>query len=272
MADVGSWLGRAGRNWGVMTALAALLFGAGGFAIGVSGPAFGVAVGAGIVAGPTQGGLVLLLAFLVAGLTGLVSLGLYAVSGRGPRTLGSIFFASVALLGGGFVGIGVGNAAHLLGWAPGPASSAIDSSHEAHATVTLALPGRTDFVPTKPAPSGDGSFGEWCSSEPGSFVLSMIDTLDVGKLGEYHLRVSVHITDPFGLFAQVDQPVPWVQVRATDDVRVVFEGPATVVEQTASAGRLRFEARPMEESQVGAGLPATLSGEVTWACGSWQGG
>jgi hypothetical protein len=271
-----------GSSWWFVTAVGVLIGGALGFVTGVSGPVFGVGIGAGLVAGPTSGGILLVLAILTAAGSGLVALA-RTVFGHTGRTAGSIFCVSLALVGGTFVGAAVGNSADIAGWAPGPTPSPRSSNFpsfspapptlEANATVTLALDEQAGFVATEPEPMGDGRFGQWCHSEPGGFVVSEVETSEVGRLAGYPVRITLWLTDPQGLASQWNVPVPRIAVEAwaTNDGTVGFwRGRVIVVADEGTNGTARFSTLQRDDGWPEVGLPATLSGEVAWACGSWQ--
>jgi hypothetical protein len=269
-----------GPSWGLVTGVGALIGGALGFASGVSGPVFVVVISPGFAGGPTWGGILLVLAFLAAVGSGLVAL-VRIVFGRTARTAGSISCIGLALAGGTFLGASVGNAAEIAGWAPGPTPSPMQygsfspapPTREANATVTLALDGQAGFVPTEPDPMGDGRFGQWCYSEPDGLGVAEVQTSEVGQLAGHPVRVTLWLTDPQGLFSQANLPAPRIAIEVwttNNGTLGSWSGGMIVVADEGTSGTVRFSTLPRDSSWPEAGLPATLSGQVTWACGSWQ--
>jgi hypothetical protein len=84
-----------------------------GLALGSSGPLIAVSIGAGIVAGPTWGGIVLLLAIGIAALSGVAGFAASMI-GRGSHAFGALLLVSVALAIGIIGGAALGNE-----WQPG---------------------------------------------------------------------------------------------------------------------------------------------------------
>jgi hypothetical protein len=152
-----------GTGWGLMVGAGAVACFAIGFAVGVSGPVS-------IFSSDAQWGLlILLLGIPVAVVFGLIAVVSFLV-GHFPRFSGSVFLASLVIMGGDVVGAGVGDTLNLAGWAQTPAPSfLIPDRHSANATVTVAMVGQRAFVATEPGPMGDGLSGQWCTSEPDSF-------------------------------------------------------------------------------------------------------
>ena len=252
-----------------------------GLLIGASGPIFVIFIGPGLVAGPTWGGLVLFLAIAVAGLSGLIGI-VVGLFWHGARYLGRVCLISLALVGGILGGSALGRSTQVGGWAPGPTAAPGPSwslptagpvSLSANAEVTLALEDVPRFTPTTPEPFGDGRFGHWCASNPGTDELQSIDTHEVGRLDDNRVRVGLDLTDPRGFFASLGVAIPRVTVTVTDDQGMVLDlwvGPGTVIEAAGSSGRLTFTGLPHDEAYFSGSLPETLSGEVTWRCGIWR--
>jgi hypothetical protein len=257
-----------GTGWGLMAGAGAVACFAIGFAVGVSGPVS-------IVSSDAQWGLLIfLLGIPVAVVFGLIAVVSFLV-GHFPRFSGSVFLASLVLMGGDIVGAGVGDTANLAGWAEAPAPSfLIPDRHSANATVTVALVGQRAFVATEPEPMGDGLRGQWCTSEPDNVAVYEIETGEIGRLGGYRVRIELWLTDPAGVLARANLHVPRIVVTATDDAGSVlygrWSGRATVVGRDGTSGTVRFQAVPLQETQPGLSPPATLSGEITWSCGTWQ--
>lgn len=123
-----------------------------GVLIGASGPPLFVAVGPGIVAGPTMGGIV----FLIGLGVGVVSLvvGLLAmVVGRGARFFGAVFLACIGLMAGIVGGSVAGRAAGFGDWAPEPTLGPLPSfpfataapAYPPSGAVTFGLEGTADI-------------------------------------------------------------------------------------------------------------------------------
>jgi hypothetical protein len=258
-----------GGGWGLAVLAGALACFAIGFIVGVSGPTS-------VISSEPQWGILIYLLGIAAGaFFGLIALVSFLL-GRVPWISGSIFLAMVALMGGNMLGADVGDAADLAGWAPGPTLPPGPAWQMANATVTVTLVGQRGFVSTDPGPMGDGRLGQWCTSEPDGLAVWEIETAEVGRLDGYVVRIELWLTDPTGTFAGSNVPVPRIVVTATDDDGVVmygqWSGRARIVAGSAATGTARFSGLQIQESTQGLSSPTTLSGEVTWSCGSWHEG
>lgn len=251
-----------------------------GLALGASGPPINVSIGAGLIAGPTWGGIVLLLAILTAAVSGLVGV-LTLLIGRGASSPGAVFLASIGLIFGFFGGTTVGSAADIGGWAPRPTAAPLPSfsfppirvTYEASGEVTVTLENVAGFTQPTHEPFGDGVYGHWCHSNPEEKTISEIDTLDVGELDGAQVEAKITLTDPYSNFEGWSMAIPRIVITATDDGGAVFSiwsGPATVIESEISTGRLTFTDLPVAADFHSAALPATLTGEATWRCGAWH--
>lgn len=251
-----------------------------GLALGASGPPVSVSIGAGLVAGPTWGGIVLFIAILTAVVSALVGV-IALMIGRGASSFGAVFLASVGLILGYFGGTTVGSAADIGGWAPRPAATPWPSfsfppvpvTYEASGEVTVTLENVTGFTQPRHEPFGDGVFGHWCFSNPEERTVSEIDAHEVGELDGSLVRVKITLTDPYSNLEGQGLAIPRIAITATDErgvVRSVWAGPAEVIESDVSTGRLTFAQLPVDSAYHSESLPATLSGEATWRCGAWH--
>ena len=251
-----------------------------GLALGASGPPISVSIGAGLVAGPTGSGIVLLLAILTAAVSGLVGV-VALLIGRGGRPFGAVFLVSISLIVGFFGGTTVGSAADIGGWAPRPTPSPRPSfsfppirvSYEASGEVTVTLENEAGFTQPTHDPFGDGVYGHWCHSNPEEKTVSEIDTLEVGELDGAKVAAKITLTDPYSNFEEWSMAIPHIVITATDDggpVLSIWRGPAIVVESDISSGRLTFTDLQVNADYHSAALPATLTGEATWRCGAWH--
>lgn len=258
----------------VVTGLCALL----GLVIGASGPIFVVVASPFLAGGPTWGGLVLLVAIAAGALSGLLGL-LVLAFGRRATLIGQVFLASIALTLGITVGAMLGKANEVGGWAPGPTPSPTPPwtfpparvIYEANGEATLTLEGVGTFMPPTLVPAGDGVFGHWCYSEPDVKSVATIEALDVGSLEGEQVRAEIRLTSPPTFGSSMAIPRVWIVV-ADDRGQVLGDwgGQATVAQSSASSGRLTFSGLPAQSVDSSLGLPATLSGQITWRCGAWQ--
>jgi hypothetical protein len=258
----------------VVTGVCALL----GLVIGASGPIFVVVASPFLAGGPTWGGLVLLVAIAAAALSGLVGTIVLAL-GRRATFLGQVFLASIALTLGITVGAMLGQANEVGGWAPGPTPSPTPRwtlppakvTYEANGEATLTLEGVTAFVPPTLQPAGDGVYGHWCYSEPDVKAVATIEALDVGSVEGQQVRAEIRLANPPTFGWSMAIPRVWIVV-ANDRGLVLgnWIGQATVAKAGASSGRLTFSSLPAQSVANSLGLPATLSGQITWRCGGWQ--
>ncbi|HET9521296.1 MAG TPA: hypothetical protein VFO73_09650 [Candidatus Limnocylindrales bacterium] len=251
-----------------------------GLALGASGPPFYVSFGAGLVAGPTWSGIVLLLAILTAIISALVGV-IALLIGRGASSFGAVFLASIGLVVGFFGGTTVGSAADIGGWAPRPTAAPLPSfpipplrvTYEASGEVTVTLEDVTGFTQPTHEAFGDGVYGHWCYSNPEEKAVSEIETLEVGALDGSAVRAKITLTDPYSNFEGWSVAIPHIAITAEDEqgaVRSLWAGPATVIESDTSTGRLTFAELPVDGAYHSESLPATISGEATWRCGAWH--
>jgi hypothetical protein len=251
-----------------------------GLALGASGPPVAVSIGAGLVAGPTWGGIVLFIAILTAVVSALVG-AIALLLGRGAGSFGAVLLASIGLIFGYIGGTTVGSAADIGGWAPRPAATPWPSfsfppvpvTYEASGEVMVTLESVTGFTQPRHEPFGDGVFGHWCFSNPEEKTVSEIDTLEVGELDGSVVHVKIMLTDPYSVFEGQGLAIPRIVITATGEhgaPRSLWAGPAEVLESDVSTGRLMFQQLPVDAAYHSESLPATLSGEATWRCGAWH--
>jgi len=256
-----------GGRWGIAVGAVALVCVALGFAAGMT--------QAGSIyysSDPQWGFLIFLFGIPIGAFFGVVAVVIFLV-GHVPRITGTIFLAILALMGGDMVAMVVRDSASRNAQAMEPLSSTSPVWLSANATVTVALADQRGYVAVDPGPMGDGRFGQWCTSEPDSLAVYELEA-DIGRLDGYRARIELWLTDPSGTFTQSGIPVPRIVVTATDDDGMVqygqWTGRATKMAGDGTTGRARFNSLVLQGASPGLSPPPTLSGEVTWSCGSWQ--
>jgi len=239
-----------------------------GVVIGASGPLVVVVVGPFFAAGPTAGGLALLLGAGVAVVTLIPAL----LVRRGRWWVVPLFAAAATLSLGVLAGNRVGPALGVGDWptpkplrspesfAPGPVIL------EAPATVAVQFDGVSGFTAAKPEPYEGGLFGHWCFSKPDSKAVGSVEIGEVGTLdGEpYGVSLTLH---------GKSMPPVWVvfAFRGTDTGKLpVWTGEGRLIENDASAGRVRFDNLVSGDPSPDGHWPATLSGEIAWRCSAWR--
>jgi hypothetical protein len=272
----------ADRSWGPaeVTLILAGTCTLGGVLIGASGPFLFIAVGPGIVAGPTWGGIVLLGGLLIGALSlvgGLVAM----VIGHGGRFFGAVFLCCLGLTAGIFGGTALGRATGFGDWAPDPTAGPMPSFpfataapvYRANGVVTLEIDDVAAFAQPSLEPFGDGLFGHWCASDPNAKTLSTIETIEVGRIGGRIVRADLRLSDPGGDFARWSVAIPRLTITVADERGEVFDawsGPGVVVESSAASGRLTFTGLAADPGYRSGLLPVTISGRLSWQCGAWQ--
>ena len=149
---------------------------------------------------------------------------------------------------------------------------------KAPATVGIRLDGVPGFTPnagdrryTAVDAAGnivaDGVWGQWCNSGPDTEEVASIDAWDVGMLGEARIRVTLFAEQPTSLpGSSMALPRVWIQLFQPDgSVPTQWAGQGQVVAVDRSSGRVAFTGLAADPS----GTPATLTGELSWACSDW---
>ena len=253
---------------------------ASGVLVGVSGPPIVVGFAPGLVAGPTWTGLLILGAVALAALTFCITLVLLLL-GQGVAGPGGVFLGSLVFVGGSLGGAWIGNELDVAGWAPRTAAvptpswsiPPIRTIYQANGRVTVETSDLPGFTAPALEPYGDGLFGHWCYSEPDVKVVSNIEALETGTIGAQHVSADLQLTDPGGDLARWSVAIPRLDLRIVDDrgrIAARWVGPVDTVASSPTHGRLSFRDLPMDEGEAGAGVPATISGTVDWACGVWR--
>ena len=249
-----------------------------GAVIGGSGPLFVVSVIVTLVAGPTWGGVVLLAA---VALGAIVSAGVLLGLVFGYRSyLGTaVAVACAALVAGILAGAWYGASVRLAGWADAYATPRptqpwsmppVPTLLEAHADVTLRLDLGPDFTANPVTGGPDGTFGHWCQSGPDTTQLADVSAMDVARLGSATIWADLRLINPspidFG--SAITYPRLNIQVRYDGGQRTYeYAGPVRVVASDARSGRAVFDA--LVGNPAAPGYPATISGELSWACRAW---
>jgi hypothetical protein len=93
----------------------------------------------------------------------------------------------------------------------------------------------------------------------------------VGSVEGQQVRAEIRLANPPTFGWSMAIPRVWIVV-ANDRGLVLGNGigQATVAKAGASSGRLTFSSLPAQSVANSLGLPATLSGQITWRCGGWQ--
>lgn len=248
-----------------------------GFLIGASGPLFFVAIAGGLVAGPTQGGLVFLGAILAGAVATLgVIIGL--ATGHRPYSGVTVVAACAALIAGILVGTSYGSSRGLGGWAiahvtptPRVPVPSFPRYLEAHADVTIRLDAGSGFTSNLTAGGPDGTFGHWCRSEPDSTGVSEVTAMDVAQKGTSTIYARLQLTNPslLDLGTMVSYPRVVLQLGGPSGMTAyTWSGPARVVAAKGMRGTVAFEAVLDDPAQ--SSLPRTLSGQLSWTCHAWS--
>jgi hypothetical protein len=247
----------------MLAAIAALVA---GLALGASGPLAVVAVDPAFVAGPTWGGLALLLGVGVAILSGPLVLLVHGARGL----TAPLFAASTSLVLGVLLGARLGATIGVGYWqADVPTRRPPFPSPPVYLHARGEASARFDGVAGFTTHSGSAD----CTSGPGSQVVATVDVWDAGELqgamyrGDLHMHVAgidpgiVGISIYFWSSSMTGSPPQW-------------HGQGRLVTDNPAAGRVAFEKIAQEAGrQPAAGTwPAELSGEISWSCGPWSSG
>lgn len=262
----------------MVLAIGAFLAGA---VIGGSGPLFVVSVIVTLVAGPTWGGIVVLVAIALGAVAAAgVLLGLVL----GYRSYGgtAVVVACAALMAGILAGSWYGGSVRLAGWADAHATPQptrtwsmppMPTRLEAHADVTLRLDIGPDFAPNPTTAGPEGTFGHWCQSGPDTTQLADVSAMDVARLGSATIWADLKLTNPspIDLGSAITFPRLNLQVRYDGGQRTYeYAGPVRVVASDTGTGRAVFDALAGQPAPPG--YPAIVSGELTWTCRAWTPG
>jgi hypothetical protein len=238
-----------------------------GVAIGASGPLLFVVVSPFFGAGPTWGGLALLLGTCVAVVTVIPAL--LVRSGR--WWVVPLFAASATLSLGVLAGNRVGPALGVGDWpTPRPLRSPESFAPapvilDAPGTVAVRFDGVSGFTATRPEPQEGGLFGHWCFSKPDSKAVGSVHVLEVGSLNG----------EPFGASLTLhgkSLPPVWIvfQMRRAHTGYALRTGEGQLVANDASAGRVKFDNLVSDDPSPTGYWPATLSGVIAWQCSAWR--
>ncbi len=205
------------------------------------------------------GGGAVVIALLIVGLTA------FAFRGRrGSGAITTVFLAAGVIVVGAFAGTVT---APLTGGLPRPP---IVLRADARVHVDL------DRPPLSFAPSYDGVAE--CRSEPDTRTVSDLSGLDLGELGPGTVRVgvafgagndtSIQLFIDGGDLPDGSPTVTWTGPGTASATRGDFSsGQVAFTRLPLSFGR----GKPAESAPAKAGVawPATLSGTLTWTCGTW---
>jgi len=248
-----------------------------GFLIGASGPPFFVAIAAGLVAGPTSGGLVLLGAIL-GGAIATLGVMIELATGHRPYLGVAVVAACAALIAGIFLGSSFGSSKGLGGWAvarvaptPRVPMPSFPTCLEAHADVSIRLDAASGFTSNPTAGGPDGTFGHWCQSGPDSTDVLEVTAMDVARVGTSTIKADVWLTNPSLIDLSTTIPYPRVVLQLDGPSGMtasLWSGPARFVARDRMSGTVSFDALLADPAP--SSLPRTLSGQLSWTCHAWS--
>jgi hypothetical protein len=250
-----------------------------GIAIGASGPLFVVSIIVTLVAGPTWGGLALLGAIVLGAVSTVVVI-VALVLGHRPYLGVATVVGCAALIAGIYLGASLGASKGLGGWAVAPATPrpaivmpSFPRYLEAHADVTIQLDGASGFVATPATGGPEGTFGHSCRSGPDSTVVAEVSSgaPEIARRGTSTLHADLYLQDP----ALIDQASPGTYPRLVLQLggpsgmtEYAWTGPARVIASEEASGTVAFDALVADPAPPG--LPAVLSGQLSWSCRPWS--
>lgn len=238
----------------------------GGFVLGFLQPLVAVAVGAGLVAGPTLAGLALVIGVAVFA----PNLAAAAMFRTGRSASVPLALVSAALVAGVVGGSVLGAVLDVPTRSGSPATHvppALPQSFpvvlEAPGTISLRLEAVKGYVPAAPAPIEGGRFGQWCYSGPDSTDVASVEA-QLGTIAGRTLIGTVLVADrdsrtgKVQLLLHADGDEPWI----------AWSGDGTDTDRDGPTGRITFAGLVADPPPASG--PATLAGEITWRCSGWQ--
>jgi len=237
-----------------------------GFVLGLLQPLVAVAVGVGLVAGPTFAGLALALGIGLF-VPSLVRVWLFR-TGRALSVPLAMVSGTLALgvIGGTVFGTVLQIPTRLgrpATYVPSSGMPSFPVVQEAPGAVSLRLAAVPDFAVSSSEPVEGGLFGHWCYSGLDTAEVARVEA-ELGTIGARSLIGTVTIPAPESPTARVQLMLrgiggePWL----------MWTGQGRLSDVDGTMGMVAFEDLAADSSV--AVSPATLSGEMSWNCAAWR--
>ena len=237
-----------------------------GFVLGLLQPLVAVAVGVGLVAGPTLAGLALALGIGLF-VPSLVLVWLFR-TGRGLSVPLAMLSGTLALgvMGGTVLGAVLQVPTRTrppVTYVPAAGMPSFPVVLDAPGAVSLRLDDAPGFTPAASEPVDGGLFGHWCSSAPGTKDVAHVEG-ELGTLGDRALVGTVSLEAGSLTSAHVVLLLRGVG----DESWTAWSGAGTVSDRDATMGRVTFASLTADPLPTAA--PVSLTGEIAWTCGDWR--